>query len=78
LKEAKGELSSYDTISAKGMVCMTIQNADELKAIYFIAAKVVAQHGEKYLPVFNRLHEEIKRLEKEQDIKSIALQVAIR
>jgi len=43
---------------------------------YRIMAKIIRDHGDKYLPVFKRLHEErINRIAK-RDLKNIALQIA--
>lgn len=49
---------------------------EELQASYRSAAKIVARYGDAYLPVFKRLHEEVQKLERASEIKTIALSVA--
>lgn len=47
-----------------------------LEQAYIIMAKIIRDHGEKYLPVFNRLHKEREARKAKQDLKNIALQIA--
>lgn len=49
----------------------------QIEVAYNIAAKVVAEFGDAYLPIFERLHAEMQKLEKDSDIKSLALKVAL-
>lgn len=50
--------------------------SNNLSRCYYIAAKVVAEFGDTYLPVFERLHNEIQKHQEKSDIKSLALRVA--
>lgn len=47
-----------------------------MEEAYAIMAKVVRDHGDKYLPLFQRLHDERAARKAKQDLKNIALQVA--
>lgn len=47
-----------------------------LKAAYVQAAKVVAEYGDTYLPIFERLERELKELEKKQSSIDRALKIA--
>ncbi|MCH5716689.1 hypothetical protein [Niabella hibiscisoli] len=48
----------------------------ELEQAYKIAARIVAVFGDAYLPSFQRLHEEVQKRNKQQSLKSIALDIA--
>ena len=47
-----------------------------LDEAYAIMASIIRDHGEKYLPIFKRLHEERLQRQANNDLKNIALQVA--
>lgn len=47
-----------------------------LDEAYAIMAAIIRDHGEKYLPIFKRLHEERLQRQANNDLKNIALQVA--
>ena len=49
---------------------------DELHYYRSLAAKIVKEHGETYLPIFRRLHEEITRREAENEAIENALRCA--
>ena len=53
----------------------TVTN-EMIEEAYRIIAGIVRDHGDKYLPVFKRLHEERAHRQANQDLKNIALQVA--
>lgn len=44
-----------------------------LEAAYKIAAQVVALYGDAYLPVFTRLHTEMKKMQQQDEMREIAL-----
>ena len=48
----------------------------DLKAAYVQAAKVVAEYGDTYLPIFERLEKELKEAEKKQSAIDRALKIA--
>jgi len=48
----------------------------DLKAAYVQAAKVVAEYGDTYLPIFERLEKELKEAEKKQSAIGRALKIA--
>lgn len=47
-----------------------------LEEAYVTMALIVKQHGEHYLPIFERLHNEITERQKKSDLLSVALSVA--
>lgn len=47
-----------------------------LEEAYRIMARIVRDYGEKYLPIFKRLHEEREIRKAKQELKDIALQIA--
>lgn len=49
---------------------------EEVEKAYKIMAAVIRDHGDKYLPVFQRLHEEYEQRKAKRDLKNLALQVA--
>lgn len=53
----------------------TVSDEDVAKA-YKIMAGIVRDHGDKYLPVFQRLHDEMEARKAKQGLKDIALQIA--
>ena len=52
----------------------TVTN-EMLDAAYIIIARIITEHGDKYLPIFKRLHEEKQQRKADADLKAIALQV---
>lgn len=50
--------------------------AQKIETCYIIMARIVRDHGDEYLPVFQRMHEERELFNANQDLKSKALQVA--
>ncbi len=51
---------------------------EDLRTAYRVAARLVTDHGEQYLPLFERLDHEIQAHEKRQEMKARALQVSKR
>lgn len=49
---------------------------EDLEAAYKIMAMIVRKYGDKYLPVFKRIHEERELRKAQQSLKNIALQIA--
>lgn len=49
---------------------------EKLEEGYKIMAGIVQKRGEKFLPIFKRLHEELLQRRVKQDLMNIALQVA--
>jgi hypothetical protein len=54
-----------------------MNNVDELKLAYQIAAKVVALFGNKYLPLFETLHIEIEKQAKLDQLKALATTISM-
>lgn len=52
-----------------------ILTEEALQTAYTIIAGIVAKHGDTYLPIFKRLHEEKELRKANADLKAIALQV---
>ena len=48
---------------------------EKLQAAYVIIAEIVTKYGDKYLPIFKRLHEEKLQRLANADLKAIAQQV---
>ncbi len=48
----------------------------QLKKTYLQAAKIVALHGEKYLPIFERLEKEYKERKKQVNTLNRAIKLA--
>lgn len=48
---------------------------EKLQAAYVIIAEIVTKYGDKYLPIFKRLHEEKLQRQANADLKAIAQQV---
>jgi hypothetical protein len=42
-----------------------------------IAARVVKEFGDTYLPIFQRMHQELIKKEEEEKLKTLAMQTAI-
>ncbi|HAA13071.1 MAG TPA: hypothetical protein DCE41_15815 [Cytophagales bacterium] len=49
---------------------------DRVRNAYKISARVVHLYGDRYLPLFERLHKELEAMEKKEVLKKIALKVA--
>jgi len=49
---------------------------EDLESAYKIMAMIVRKYGDKYLPVFKRIHEERELRKAQQSLKNIALQIA--
>jgi len=46
---------------------------EQIEKAYKIAARIVAMYGDDYLPVFERMHREVKEYEQKAEMKSLAL-----
>lgn len=57
----------------KKEVTITDENIEQA---YIIMAHIVRNYGDKYLPIFKRVHEERNARKANQDLKNIALQVS--
>lgn len=60
----------------KNMETSTQVTDEDLEAAYKIMAMIVRKYGDKYLPVFKRIHEERELRKAQQSLKNIALQIA--
>jgi hypothetical protein len=49
---------------------------EELQRAVKIAARIVAMYGDPYLPIFNRLHDELMKRKESSDAKAVALNLA--
>jgi len=49
---------------------------ENIEKAYIIMAQIIQKYGDKYLPIFKRIHEEREARKANQDLKNIALQVA--
>jgi hypothetical protein len=51
--------------------------SDELvEEAYITMAQIIRDHGDKFLPVFQRIHEIREQRKAKRDLKNIALQIA--
>lgn len=60
----------------KNMETSTQVTDEDLESAYKIMAMIVRKYGDKYLPVFKRIHEERELRKAQQSLKNIALQIA--
>jgi hypothetical protein len=60
----------------KGAVMSKEVSMEELEEAYTIMAGIIRKKGEKFLPVFKRLHEEVLQRRANQSLVDIALQIA--
>lgn len=58
------------------MAKVIVVTDENMEAAYVIMAKIIRDHGDKYLPIFKRIHEERELRKANQDLRNIALQVA--
>lgn len=49
---------------------------EKIEQAYVIMAQVVRNYGDKYLPLFKRIHDEREERKANQDLRNIALLVA--
>ncbi|WP_168732718.1 hypothetical protein [Flavobacterium supellecticarium] len=49
---------------------------ENIEKAYIIMAKIVRDYGEKYMPIFERMHEIREAHKSNRDLKNIALLVA--
>lgn len=60
----------------RGMMQQRTVSDEDVEKAYKIMATIVRNHGDKYLPVFKRLHDEMETRKAKRDLKNIALQIA--
>jgi hypothetical protein len=53
-------------------------SSEDLRTAYQVAAQLVASHGDEYLPLFERLDQEVQQRDEKETIKHRALAVANR
>ncbi len=51
-------------------------NYNDVAQAYQLLARIVSKYGDKYLPLFERLHREVKKYEDQNDLLQLAKQVA--
>jgi len=49
----------YAFLEIKGATMTSVISDELLQECYQISAAIVSQHGEKYLPIFERFHKEV-------------------
>ena len=49
---------------------------ERLLSAYAAMAEIVALHGEAYLPIFERLHNEVEQLERKTDLLELARSIS--
>jgi hypothetical protein len=49
---------------------------EKIKIAYRASAKIVALYGDRYLPLFERMHEELKKVEAAFDLKTLAINIS--
>lgn len=52
-----------------------VMTEENIEKAYTIIAKIVVNYGDKYLPVFQRMHEIKEAYQSKQNLKNLALQV---
>ena len=58
------------------MLNVNLVSDEKIDTAYVIIAKIIRDYGDKYLPVFKRIHEEREVRKANLDLKNIALQIA--
>lgn len=53
-----------------------IVNELNIEKAYIMMARIVRDYGDKYMPVFQRIHDIRNTYKAKQDLKNIALQIA--
>lgn len=51
-------------------------NDIKMEHAYIIMSRIIRDHGSKYLPIFQRIHEERLARKRQQDLTQIALHAA--
>lgn len=49
---------------------------EEFESCYIIVARIVSETGDKYLPIFRRMHQERQLREANNELRAIAFQAA--
>lgn len=49
---------------------------ENLEKAYIMMARIVRDYGDKYMPIFQRVHDIRNTYKAKQDLKNIALQIA--
>ena len=49
--------------------------SEKFNEAYLIIAGIVTEHGDKYLPVFKRMHEEKLKRQADDELKAIAIAI---
>lgn len=57
----------------KNQVDVTDENIEQA---YIIMAHIIQKYGDKYLPIFKRIHQERELRKANQDLRNIALRIA--
>ncbi|WP_306565365.1 hypothetical protein [Flavobacterium lindanitolerans] len=53
-----------------------VMTEENIEKAYIIMAKIVRDYGDKYMPIFQRMHEIREAHKSKLDLKNIALQIA--
>jgi len=77
LKRAHKEISSSSNHSTNPIFDENEVTFSVLQEAYTTAAKAVAEHDEAYLPLFERLHNEIKEQQSKDELLSKAIEIAV-
>ena len=54
----------------------SIIHMQDIEKAYIMMARIVRDYGDKYMPVFQRMHDIRNTYKAKQDLKNIALQIA--
>ena len=76
LTRIKSKLYSIEKVVPAPCVYESDITYERLKNCYVTVAKIVATHGDVYLPIFERLHTELEEFKNKQDMLERAFQVA--
>ncbi len=49
---------------------------EDLQTAYLLIAGIVKKHGDAYLPIFKRVHEEVELRKKQNDLLQLAMKIA--
>lgn len=76
LKPQRSNKQSTSNSTKKKYDCDTEIRFEDIMDAYQVMARIVSQHGENFLPLFQRLHDEIEKRKSQFDLMKLADKIA--
>lgn len=76
LRGYKDYTGFIEDFSGRTLMSTQSSSLQQLEHALRIAARVVVFYGETYIPIFNRLHDEVEKLKLNQDKENLAVLLA--